>query len=878
MKRYILSVLGLGGVLAAGALEVTGLKCESLVDPLAIDNTQPRFSWQCNAGVRRGEDQTAYQILVASDKALLDEKNADLWNSGKVMSPILPSVTYAGKELRPKDFSYWKVRVWNKDGKVSDWSPAATFGIGLLDEGDWKGVFIGRGDVADKDNSPFFRKSFEWNGGDDKVLLHVNSLGYHEVYVNGCPAGDAVLSPAVAQFSKRSQIVTYDIAPLLRRGGNDIVLWLGRGWFHDSFPGGVSGGPFVRAQMETLSGGQWKTVLATDSTWSWADSGYSSFGSWWPHQFGGETVDCRKTVSAADVSAIVKWHNATEAAIPSHKATPQMAEPNRCTRSFHPVSKISDGDSAWIYDLGTNFTGWTEIDFKGLPEGRKVRISYCDFMNEDGKFRDGLYEDYLIASGRGHDRFVNKFNYKAYRYLKLSGLSEAPQLSGITAKLIHTDYSGEASFECSDPDLNAIHNMMSYTMRCLTLGGYMVDCPQVERLGYGGDGNASTPFVQTIFNMAPTYMNWMQAWADCMREGGSMPNTAPNPYTAGGGPYWCGFIITASWQTYLNYGDTRLLERYYPYMTEWLGYVEKHSVDGLLEPWPETEYRGWFLGDWATPAGIDQTDPRSVGLVTNCYIKVCYQTMAKIASLLGKETEARRWQAEADKLVELLHNKYYDKAAHSYATGTQIDLIYPMLAGVTPRDCIDDVELTLETVTAGRYRGHLATGLMGLPIITEWAILNRKADFVYGMLKKREYPGFLYMLDNGATTTWEHWNGERSHIHNCYNSIGVWFYQALAGIRPDETGAGYKRVCISPQTVDGIDWVKAAKDTPFGRIAVEWTDKDREFSLKLDIPVGCETSLQLPFKPSVLTVNGKKHEYAETIKMPSGRHTIVCRR
>ena len=74
-------------------------------------------------------------------------------------------------------------------------------------------------------------------------------------------------------------------------------------------------------------------------------------------------------------------------------------------------------------------------------------------------------------------------------------------------------------------------------------------------------------------------MNWMQAWADCMREDGGMPHTAPNPYMAGGGPYWCGFIITASWATYVNYGDSRLIERYYPYMQK----CRERSAENMAE-------------------------------------------------------------------------------------------------------------------------------------------------------------------------------------------------------------------------------------------------------------------------------------------------------
>ena len=141
----------------------------------------------------------------------------------------------------------------------------------------------------------------------------------------------------------------------------------------------------------------------------------------------------------------------------------------------------------------------------------------------------------------------------------------------ISAHLIHTGYRPASSFECSDPELNKIHDMINYTLRCLSLGGYLVDCPQIERLGYGGDGNASTETAQIMFDLAPLYANWLQAWADCIRDDGGMPHTAPNPYPAGGGPYWCGFIITASWRTYQNYGDIRILEKYYPVMQKWLG-------------------------------------------------------------------------------------------------------------------------------------------------------------------------------------------------------------------------------------------------------------------------------------------------------------------
>lgn len=861
-------------------LIVKELQCEKLINPLAIDHTKPYLSWQLEAK-DNGLCQSAYQILAATDEDLLTEEKADLWNSGKVESSESAWVLYQGNELASKQFVYWKVRVWDGNDKVSDWSETACFGIGLLNPLDWKAAYIGSDTLSGKPQSPLLWKRFQWDQKGTKAFLHVNSLGYHEVYLNGKKVGDAVLAPAVSQFDKRSLSVTYDVTDLLEKGENDFVLWLGKGWYQDGLPGVVNGGPFVRAQLEEFENGEWRTSLITDSTWKTRESGYASTGTWRPWQFGGEEISADRLLPALDRKTLnsVDWNAAVLADIPLHKVSPQMVELNGLRGQLHPLSCKASGDSAWIYDLGTNLTGWTKIQFPPLEKGQKIRISYCDFLDDKGEFRDHLYEDYYIASGADSaEVFSNKFNYHAYRYLKLTNLKEAPALSSITASLVHTDYSGESFFACSDKDLNAIHDMIQYTLRCLTLGGYMVDCPQIERLGYGGDGNASTPTVQTMFNLSPLYMNWMQAWADCMREDGSMPHTAPNPYAAGGGPFWCGFIITASWQTYLNYGDRRLLDRYYPYMQQWLEYVAHYTVDGLLKKWPDTSYRNWYLGDWATPVGIDQTNPLSVDLVDNCYIAVCYQTMSKIASLLDKTDDSRGYKAKYDALTKRIQETFYDVKGNTYASGTQIDLVYPMLAGVTPDNLKETVLKTLYEVTANRFQGHLATGLVGIPVLTEWAVKNGQAEWMYQMLKKRDYPGYLYMLDNGATTTWEHWNGERSHIHNCYNGIGAWFYQALAGIMPDESKPGYKHIWIKPQVVNDISWVQAFKDTPYGLLKVRWEKKEASFVLDVQIPVGASASVALPFPAESVCVNGQPSQGKEVLELESGSYQIECSR
>ena len=849
------------------ALTVEGLKCEWLENPLAIDNTAPHLSWQMKSK-QNGAAPSAYQILVATSLDRLNEAEADLWNTGKVSDAASIGIPYGGKPLASRSQAYWTVRVWNQDGAPSAWSRPASFGVGLLKADDWSAdaCYIGVEQADEKTQSaPLLRKSFTCGHADGKALLHVNSLGYHEAYVNGRAVTDAVLAPAVSQWGKRSQIVTYDVTSLLQPGENELVLWTGIGWYQPHNKAVVPGGPYVRAQLDVLTPQGAETLVVTDATWQSAGSGRRTFGAWLPHQMGGEIVDARTT--PADLSPqtldALAWKPVVVADIPAHQVTPQMCELNRKIRSSHPVSMQQDADGWYIYDMGTNFVGFTEVKMPPVADGAQVELHYDDyFLTDSVGFREGLYTDYYIGNGQADGIFSSKFNYKGYRYLKLVGLKEALPLSDITASLVHTDYSGKATFACSDDDMNAIYQMTHNTLEALSLGGYIVDCPQIERLGYGGDGNASAVTAQTFFNLAPLYMNWMQAWSDCQREDGGMPHTAPNPYTAGGGPYWCGFIIPASWQTYVNYGDRRLMERYYPVMQKWLGYAESYQVDGLLKQWPNTEYRGWYLGDWVPPMGINPQDPASIDLVNNCFLSDCYHMMARIAKVLGKESDIPGYQQKHEALNALIHETFFDKGKNSYASGSQIDLIYPMLVGATPEPTVKEVEETLFLESAGRFKGHIATGLVGISILTQWATQHQEADFVYGMLKKRTYPGYLYMIDNGATLTWEEWDGERSQLHNCYNAIGSWFIQALAGITPDEAAPGYRHFHVRPQLVDGITWAKASKDTPYGLMSVEWERSADSFTLSVEVPIGTSATAFLPD--------------GEEVQLTSGKHKINC--
>ena len=665
------------------------------------------------------------------------------------------------------------------------------------------------------------RKHFTLTGSAAGVYAVVNSIGYHHLNVNGYKVGDYVLQPAVSQLDKHSLSVTYDISDNLRTGKNVIELWLGQGW------GRIYNMPAV-AQMVVYRevDGHTDTLLVTDSTWE-ASPGFRSYtDSWQPLHFGGERFDpCRKTA----------WRPAAVVRFPQMRVTPQEFEGNRIVDVLFPKSVQPQLDGTVLVDFGRVVTGWLHVDFFPQPVGREVTLEYLDHLQAEPPH---IEADVYVAHGDNGEmeHFHSHMHLHSFRYVRIKGVGDS-KFFPMALQISAVDPKEGATFECSDPRLNAIHDMVKYTLSCLIFSGYMVDCPHLERMGYGGDGNSSTMTLQTIYDVRSTYYNWLSAWADAMDSTGSLPYVAP-AFPTGGGPYWSGFIVKAPWRTYLNYGDRTLIDRHYEQMKRWLSYVERYSPDGLLQPWPD-EGRMWFLGDWLAPKGIDMKGESAL-FVSNCFISECLADMVRMARLTGNDEDAQYYAARRQRLLKDIHSTFYHPETHTYANGTPLDLAYAMLADVVPdsqtRQTVKD---KLIADSYGKYKSHIAVGLVGVPIFTEWAIRERQTDLMATILRQPDYPGYLNMIEQGATTTWESWDGDRSRVHNCYNGIGIWFYQALAGIRPDPEYPGYKHFFIDPQPCDSITWIKATKPTYFGIISVYIN----EGWLHLTVPSGTAATL-----------------------------------
>ena len=836
-----LAVWVLAGLMMAcsPSLEVYDLTCEGLKEPLAIDSMIPHFSWKVAS--KTPSAQVAYQLQISHSPERL-RKGLCIIDSGRyesseqVMIPItsLPPVSRLGY--------WWRVRVWTADGKVSRWSAPQRFHIGTIETdtvgGGWpmKGEYIGA--VPGDGRAPLLRKSFHIPSTRGTFFLHVNSLGYHEAYINGKKVSDAVLNPAVSQLDKRSLIVTYDVSRLLRKGDNELVLWISPGWYKKDTFEAVFDGPLVKAELDYMYESGYEPLLCTDSTWEGAWSGYRDYDSWRPGHFGGEVIDARVVPNGLKKKDLDKleWGPVEVVEIDGIVATPQMCEPCRVQETVQAVSVEPDGDGRWIVDFGRVMNAMPDLRLPSLPAGHRTLASFTDHIMPDGTREIYSRNEYISSGSPKGDRFANRFNHHVFRYIILDSLPLPPAPRDCQAHRMRTDFRKRATFICSDEELNRIHDMVAYTLDNLAFDGYMVDCANIERLGYGGDGNASTLTLQEMADVGPLYVNWLKAWIDAQQEDGGLPHTAPCPYRAGGGPYWCGFIVQAPWRTWMSYGDPRLLERCWPAMLHWLDYVDAYAVDGMLlqkNRWPGTDYRTWFLGDWAAPPEyVNVQDEASVDLVNNCSLCQVYADLVQIAEVFGKTEDAERFGARLSALQARIHETFYHPEDNTYGTGSQIDMAYPLLVGAVPDSLSGKVRDRLFERTESVYDGHLVTGLVGVPILAEWATLAGECDWMYGLLKQHGYPGYLYMLDNGATGTWEHWDAERSRLHNCFNGIGSWFYQALGGIIPTEPG--YRHIRLAPQIPQGLEWVRVTQETPYGPVVVRREGRKLHFEL----PVG----------------------------------------
>jgi alpha-L-rhamnosidase len=715
--------------------------------------------------------------------------------------------------------------------------------------------------------APWFRGEVDLPGKPESALVTVHSPGYFELYVNGVKAGDDVLTPAVSHSAASTFTVAYDVARLLTPGKNCLGLWAAKGWAERIA---------VRAQLDAVVDGN-KVIFGTGPEWKTRPSGYSHIGNWTWNNFGGERIDAAAHLPDWCQPGLdtTSWANAVDAPAPQGAPVNQITPLNRIGARIPAREIIPLADGRNEIDFGTNLTGWLHLKFPRLKAGQVVRLHFADRVFPDGVHtspigtiavsdscvsfpRKGgghnLYQTYrqtseFVSAGAPGEEFCHKFNYAGFRHVVLEGLATAPRTEDARALLVESALADAGSFGCSDPRINRIHQLNRWTLRCLNLGGYVVDCPHRERMGYG-DGQVSLEGMMMNFDAARFYEKWGRDWRLAQSPGdGAMPNIAP-PFTGGGGgPPWAGVIAALPWQHYLHYGDTRVLEDNLAAARRYVEYLDSRSTGDLLRAWG-TGFD--FLGDWVPPGrGMDTKNWPSgamAELFCNCYRVYLWQLVENMAAALGRGGEAEHARQRVAAIRPAVHAAFYDAADKRYVIDEQIYYAMPLLTGVTPESERPAVMGNLVKCLVEKNKGHLDTGMLGTKFLLRFLSDAGRDDLVVALYQKRDYPGWGYMVEQGATTLWEQWNGFWSQIHSCFASADNWLYQGLAGIRPDPERPGFKNVILRPAVVGDIAWVKAIHDGPYGCIACNWQREGDQLTLCVVIPANTTATVHVPAK------------------------------
>ena len=851
-------------------LNVVELKCEYTEDPLGIDVTQPRFSWILKSD-SRGQMQSAYQVLVASSEKNLKAGIGDKWDSGKQESGQSGNVVYQGEALESGEKCWWKVRVWDKDGIESNYSEQATFEMGLLKQADWQGQWIGADTSV---SSPLLRKDFNIEKNVKQARAYISGLGWYELYINGDKVEDHVLDPATTDYQKRILYVTYDVTDQLLQGENTLGAMLGNGWFSefDYLKYGNSPKLMMQLNIDFVDGST--ASLKTDGTWK-TSSGPISHND----IFGGETYDARLEQPGWSESGFDDqgWENALIKEHPGGSMVSQIMPPIKVNQTMKPVEITQPRPGIFVCHFDQLFGGWIRLHVKG-PEGTQVTVKYSARIYKDsglidqrrhmrhgigGMYDRGLETDYYTLKGDSEGEIYEpRFTYHPVQYVQIEGYSGELSIEDVEGCVVYSAIDMYGDFSCSNPLLNQIHKNVTWTLTN-ALFGIPLDCLHREHWAWVEPATMGG-FLYTRKHMPLFWSKWLNDIADAQWEDGAVPVIAPYYMDFGTDPACGGNYPILAWYLHQYYGDNRILEEHYTGMTRWMDYLSSIAEDHIV-------IEG-TLGDHMLPGlspGEEQylSDETPPPLVWTGYYYSGAVVMSQIARVLGKTEDAVYYQQLSENIRKAFNQKWFNSNTNNYATGSQTGNIFPLALGMVPEGKKDELSKSIIHSIVDEYKGHLHTGNIGTTTLIDALTEHGYGDVMYGVATSTEYPGWGYMVKEGATTIWESWGlTNNAESMTMWTTIDGFFYNDLAGIKgPDYFQSsymvpGFRMIHIKPYIPGDLTYARASIRTVRGMVSSSWKKKKDSFSIEIEIPVNSEARVHVPklgFKNVVITESGE---------------------
>jgi len=843
------------------------VRVEHLDVALGIGDATPRLSWQLPEGATV---QDAYEL------------RAGAVTTGRVASADNVLVPWPWAPLTSRERLEVQVRVWTDLGETP-WSESTAVEAGLLQPDDWTATWVSP--VEHGSAAPGFRPAYLLHGlavvGKPVVSarLYVTAHGIYEAYLNGHRVGDLELTPGYTEYGKRLQVQTYDVTDLVVEGGNAVRAVLADGWYRGEVGMMRSFDQWgdrtaLLAQLHADHPDGTVTVRGTGIGWTSTRSHITA-----ADLIEGQAEDHRILADEGPWVPVVLVEHGYEHLVAS--ASP----PVRAVQEIRPVAVTTVAGGRQVFDLGQNINGRVRLTDLG-PAGTELTLTHGEALGAGGDVTmDHLVPDVLflqhevragqvdrvVSAGVAGDVFEPRFTTHGFRYVRVEGHPRELTADDLSGVVVHTDLRPAGTFECSDARVNALHEAAVWSFRGNACD-VPTDCPTRERAGWTGDWQLYVPTATFLYDVAGFSAKWLRDLAAGQWDDGVVGNTAPMPVAErtgfleklNGSGGWGDAAVLVPWEIYQEYGDLRLLEEQWPSIVAWLDFVERtaaaerHPSRVAARPDPAQHERflwdaGFHWGEWLVPgedladfgafAAADKSD------VATAYFARSTEIAARIARLLGRGEEADRYERLSAAVVDAWRQEFVTVDGE-VRPETQANLVRALTFGLVPAELRRRTGDRLAKLVRDNET-HLGTGFLATPDLLPALADAGHLDVAYDLLFKDTAPSWMTMIDRGATTVWERWEGvgEDGVPHDSLNhyskgAVISFLHRYVAGLR--RTSPTWRTFEVQPRPGGGITWARAAHESPHGRLASSWRVEGVDLLLSVTVPPGCTANVVLP--------------------------------
>lgn len=733
-----------------------------------------------------------------------------------------------------------------------------------------------------------FSKTLAFEKNIKSACIKISSVGVYKALFNGEKLGEQVLTPGYTSYSKRIQYQIFDITNKIIKE-NKIDITVAPGWAvgHLGYTGEknfFSDHVSIVAEIDAVYEDGTSTTVHTDESWEVFTSPVI-----FADIYMGETFDALHTSTLLGNAVLDKVDTVL---------VPQQGENITEHEHIAPIELITTPKGERVIDFGQNMTGYVQFDVCG-KKGERIVTTCAEVLDKDGNFYN---DNYRAAQNKvtfildGTKRIYKpEFSFQGFRYIRLDEYPDISiDLSDICAIVVHSEMERTGYFFCADGRINQLYHNIIWGQKSNFLD-VPTDCPQRdERLGWTGDAQVFCRTASINFNTKKFYNKWLADLRADQTEEGGIWGVCPE-WRGGNRPTrisaaWGDAAVIIPWEVYLAYGDFQILQDNFEMMCKWVDYIHNFGPEEFL--W----LGGYHYGDWlAMDAGGEGcVGATSNDLIASAFFANAVDIVINAGTMLGKDMDEYR---ELYKNIVAKFREYFmeNGMPKKELPFTEIKPVWKENASVVDKIRLGMTQTALvlilkfnlclpeeRTAIADKleeliheFGNRMSTGFVGTPHILHVLTECGKINLAYELLFQDKNPSWLYSVDHGATTMWEHWNGIKedgsfwaddmnSFNHYAYGAVGDWLYGVCAGIMPCKDGPGYKKFMLCPHPNEKLGFVNCSIKTDRGKIESNWYYKNNMIYFEFSIPQESRATIILP--------NGFKKDVG------SGKYMYCCKK